>query len=220
MDAHQKWVEACMNAWGNNMEHRREETEVYIGQRDSTQSKNWRYSSIEHFRIFSLRRSEKDNDGNKPEQTGALCENRSGRATLRREQLERKETRIVLSKERKATNRDATRDEESWGGSNAAYLLKGRTVEPEKQPLLAKGSETTFVFRKWLSKHVPVARDKHSTVEVLLETVFSTRSVQKGYTKDNLGNRVISAQDSMKKRNSWNRIGREPSSRENLSAEG
>jgi hypothetical protein len=26
-----------------------------------------------------------------------------------------------------------------------AYLLKARTVEPEKHPLLANGSETTFV---------------------------------------------------------------------------
>jgi hypothetical protein len=29
-----------------------------------------------------------------------------------------------------------------------AYLLKARTVEPEKQPLLANGSETTFVSRQ------------------------------------------------------------------------
>jgi hypothetical protein len=28
-----------------------------------------------------------------------------------------------------------------------AYLLKARTVEPEKQPLLANRSETTFVPR-------------------------------------------------------------------------
>jgi hypothetical protein len=28
-----------------------------------------------------------------------------------------------------------------------AYLLKARTVEPEKQPLLMNGSETTFVSR-------------------------------------------------------------------------
>jgi hypothetical protein len=30
-----------------------------------------------------------------------------------------------------------------------AYLLKARTVEPEKQPLLVNGSETTFVSRQW-----------------------------------------------------------------------
>jgi hypothetical protein len=29
-----------------------------------------------------------------------------------------------------------------------AYLLKASTVEPEKQPLLANGSETTLVFRQ------------------------------------------------------------------------
>jgi hypothetical protein len=29
-----------------------------------------------------------------------------------------------------------------------AYLLKARTVEPEKQPLLANGSEATFVSRQ------------------------------------------------------------------------
>jgi hypothetical protein len=32
--------------------------------------------------------------------------------------------------------------------NNVAYLLKARTVEPEKQPLLANGSETTFVSRQ------------------------------------------------------------------------
>jgi hypothetical protein len=29
-----------------------------------------------------------------------------------------------------------------------AYLLKAKTVEPEKQPLLANGSETIFVSRQ------------------------------------------------------------------------
>jgi hypothetical protein len=28
-------------------------------------------------------------------------------------------------------------------------LLKARIVEPEKQPLLANGSETSFVSRQW-----------------------------------------------------------------------
>jgi hypothetical protein len=39
-----------------------------------------------------------------------------------------------------------------WGVSPhhiVAYLLKARTVEPEKQPLLGNGSETTFdILRK------------------------------------------------------------------------
>jgi hypothetical protein len=61
-----------------------------------------------------------------------------------------------------------------------AYLLEARTVEPEKQPLLANGSETTFVSRQRLGKHVPAATDKHKTIEVLLETVFSTVINAKG----------------------------------------
>jgi hypothetical protein len=49
-----------------------------------------------------------------------------------------------------------------------AYLLKARTVKPEKQPLLANGSETTFVSGQRLGKHVPAATDTHATIEVLL----------------------------------------------------
>jgi hypothetical protein len=58
-----------------------------------------------------------------------------------------------------------------------AYLLKSRTLELEKQPSLANGSETTFVPRQRLGKHVTAARDTLATIEVLLETVFSTRSM-------------------------------------------
>jgi hypothetical protein len=66
---------------------------------------------------------------------------------------------------------------------NVAHLLTARTVEPKKQPLLANGSETTFVFRQRLGKHVPAATDTRATIEILLETVFSTRSVQNGHKK-------------------------------------
>jgi hypothetical protein len=59
-------------------------------------------------------------------------------------------------------------------------MLKARTVEPEKQPLLANGSEITFVSRQRLGKHVPATTDTHATIEVFLEAVFSTRSVQMG----------------------------------------
>jgi hypothetical protein len=62
-----------------------------------------------------------------------------------------------------------------------AYLLKARTVEPEKQPLLANGFETTFISRQRLGKHVPAATDTHATIEVLLETVFSTRQPNQLY---------------------------------------
>jgi hypothetical protein len=44
------------------------------------------------------------------------------------------------------------------------YFLIARTVEPEKQPLLANGSETTFVPRKLLGKHVSAARNKQRVI--------------------------------------------------------
>jgi hypothetical protein len=95
-----------------------------------------------------------------------------------------------------------------------AYLPEARTVEPEKPPLLVNGSETTFVSfnvretdngttpvagqqilhkqeqgavsRQRLGKHIPAATDTHATVEVLLETVFCSQSMQSGY-KECLG---------------------------------
>jgi hypothetical protein len=41
------------------------------------------------------------------------------------------------------------------------------------------------VSKQRLGKHVPGATDKHATIEVMLETVFSTRSVQRAYKEDN-----------------------------------
>jgi hypothetical protein len=52
------------------------------------------------------------------------------------------------------------------------------------------GEEIALVSRQLLGKHVPVATDTHATIEVLLETVFSSRSVQRGYEEDNWGNQV------------------------------
>jgi hypothetical protein len=52
--------------------------------------------------------------------------------------------------------------------------------------------------------------DKHVTIEILLETVFSTRSVQRGYKKDIWGNRVSSVWEAAKKRDRWKRAVREP----------
>jgi hypothetical protein len=83
-----------------------------------------------------------------------------------------------------------------------AYLLKARKVEPEKQSLLANSIETTFVSRQRIGEHVPAVTDKHATTALLLETVFSTTSVQRGYNEDNWGNRVSSAWWSVKKRGS------------------
>jgi hypothetical protein len=59
-----------------------------------------------------------------------------------------------------------------------AYLRKARTVEPEKLPLLANGPEIAFISGQRLGKHVRAATEKHVTTEMLLETVFSTRSVR------------------------------------------
>jgi hypothetical protein len=84
-----------------------------------------------------------------------------------------------------------------------AYLLKARTVEPEKQPLLANGSEATFISKQRLGKHVPAATDMHPTKYVLLATVFCTQSMQRGYTEESWGNRAASILESVKKRGSW-----------------
>jgi hypothetical protein len=45
-------------------------------------------------------------------------------------------------------------------------------------------------------------QDKHSTLEILLEMVFSILSVQMGYKEDNRGNQVSSVWGAVKKRNS------------------
>jgi hypothetical protein len=66
-----------------------------------------------------------------------------------------------------------------------AYWLKARTVEPETHLLLANSSETTFVSRQQLGKHVTMATDMPATTDVLLKMVFYTLSVKSGYKKDN-----------------------------------
>jgi hypothetical protein len=80
------------------------------------------------------------------------------------------------------------------------HLLRARTVEPEKQPLLANGPETTFVSRQRLGKDVPAAVDTHVTIEVPLETVFSTRFVQRRCKEDSWGNPVSSVLESVRKK--------------------
>jgi hypothetical protein len=45
----------------------------------------------------------------------------------------------------------------------------------------------------------------NATTEILLETMFSTRSVQRGYKEDNWSNRVSSIWESVKIRSSWKR---------------
>jgi hypothetical protein len=91
------------------------------------------------------------------------------------------------------------------------YLLKARTVEPEKDPLLGNTRTnnrgivtkrdvtcTAVAMEQW-SKHISVATNTHTTIEeptskqwigkhtaiwILLETVFSVRSEQSGYKEE------------------------------------
>jgi hypothetical protein len=45
--------------------------------------------------------------------------------------------------------------------------------------------------------------DTHATIEVMLETEFSNRSVQRGCKEDNWGNPVSSVRKSVRKRVGW-----------------
>jgi hypothetical protein len=76
---------------------------------------------------------------------------------------------------------------------NVACLPQARTVKPEKELLLSNGSEIAFVSRQRLSKHVPASKYTLTTIEVLLETMFSARPMQRGYKEDNWGDQVRSA---------------------------
>jgi hypothetical protein len=82
------------------------------------------------------------------------------------------------------------------GGS---HILKARIVKPEKQLLLANGSKI-FLSRQRLGTWIPAATDTLATIEVLMETVFSTRSVQRGYKEGNWGNQVSSIRESGEER--------------------
>jgi hypothetical protein len=48
------------------------------------------------------------------------------------------------------------------------------------------------VSRRWIGKHVPAATNTNTILELLLETVFSTRSVQWGYKEDRATQLVVS----------------------------
>jgi hypothetical protein len=78
------------------------------------------------------------------------------------------------------------------GVCSVTYFLKARAMEPEKQSLLANGSENTFVSRQRLDKHVSAATDEHVTINVLLEIIFYTQSVQRAYKEDNWGKQTSS----------------------------
>jgi hypothetical protein len=109
-----------------------------------------------------------------------------------------------------------------------AYLLIARTVEPEKQPLLANGSETTFISRQqpwnrqqndvrcWGSRFLIngvtqpiVGRREHIPMEVISIwewAVLSMQSVPRNYKEDNWANHISSVWESVRKRVSWNGV--------------
>jgi hypothetical protein len=45
--------------------------------------------------------------------------------------------------------------------------------------------------------------NKYAIIEVMLEAVFSTQSVQMGYKEDNWDNKVNSVRECVRKRGSW-----------------
>jgi hypothetical protein len=53
-----------------------------------------------------------------------------------------------------------------------------------------KSSDKHTVSRQRIGKHVPAATNTHTTIVLLLETVFYTRSVQSGYKEENWGDPV------------------------------
>jgi hypothetical protein len=57
----------------------------------------------------------------------------------------------------------------------------------------------TFVPRQRLGKHVPAETDKHATIEVLMETVFSIRLVQGGHKEESLCKRISSVREYVKR---------------------
>jgi hypothetical protein len=76
--------------------------------------------------------------------------------------------------------------------SAVAYLLKARTAEPEKQPLLVNGSETSFVSRQQLQNRQQdnvVARQQVLNEQQLNSnrgTVFSVTSMLRHYYQNGL----------------------------------
>jgi hypothetical protein len=46
------------------------------------------------------------------------------------------------------------------------------------------------ISRQLIDKHVPMATNTHATIQLLLEAVFSTHSMQRCYKEDNWGDPV------------------------------
>jgi hypothetical protein len=61
------------------------------------------------------------------------------------------------------------------------------------------GKYTRPISRQRLGKHVPTATNRRATVEVLLETGISTRSVPRSYLEDNRRDQVSSVREFVKR---------------------
>jgi hypothetical protein len=55
---------------------------------------------------------------------------------------------------------------------------------------MTKQENTTALSRQLHGKHVSAAMDAHATIKVMLETVPSTRSVQRDYKEDNWSKKI------------------------------
>jgi hypothetical protein len=141
---------------------------------------------------------------------------------------------VLLYLDRLAPFVGTTREERPYGKSSGSSWIvitgkteprersetKNRCLKNSTQKRINRGepvgsSERIVLRRKLLAcraiseqrlgKHVPGATDMHAKTEILLETVFSTRSAQKGYKEDNLSKHSS--------------VGRQPPFRKDLSPE-
>jgi hypothetical protein len=104
------------------------------------------------------------------------------------------------------------------------YLLKARTVEPEKQPLLAKDSETNIRFqataanmttegRPLLGSRFLISKNRQPLLgndsintfprqrtRIREWKMLSARALPKSYKEDNWGNQVSSLREAVKRR--------------------
>jgi hypothetical protein len=75
--------------------------------------------------------------------------------------------------------------------SQGRYLTQAHNKHRHTEPLLCNDLEiskyTRTVSRQRLGEHVPAATETHVTIEILLETAFSTQSLQRSYKEDNWG---------------------------------
>jgi hypothetical protein len=84
---------------------------------------------------------------------------------------------------------------------HAKYIVACRTFTVQRPRDMQ--IYTRALCRERPGRHVSAATYVHATIEVLLETMFSTRFAQRGNKENNWGNGVISVRESVRKRGSW-----------------